>query len=255
MDEFHWYADRDRGVAWQVPLLTLPQARFLLMSATLGDVTLLRGGAHPPERPAHGHREVGGAAGAARVRLLRDPAGPDAGEARRRGQGARSTSSTSRRRTPRDSAQDFTSLNLCTREEKNAVAEAIEGFRFTSPYGPDVRKWLQQGIGLHHAGPAAQVPRARRAARPARACSRSSAAPTPSASASTCPSAPCSSPGSASSTARRPPSSPPATSTRSPGARDARASTTSASWWPRPPSTSIENLKLDEKAHGRARRS
>ena len=38
MDEFHWYADRDRGVAWQVPLLTLPQTRFLLMSATLGDV-------------------------------------------------------------------------------------------------------------------------------------------------------------------------------------------------------------------------
>src|SRR4030095_2846824 len=35
MDEFHWYADRDRGVAWQVPLLTLPRARFLLMSATL----------------------------------------------------------------------------------------------------------------------------------------------------------------------------------------------------------------------------
>src|SRR5574341_1914245 len=37
MDEFHWYADRDRGVAWQVPLLTLPKTRFLLMSATLGD--------------------------------------------------------------------------------------------------------------------------------------------------------------------------------------------------------------------------
>src|SRR5205814_1521425 len=39
MDEFHWYADRDRGVAWQLPLLALPQARFLLMSATLGDVS------------------------------------------------------------------------------------------------------------------------------------------------------------------------------------------------------------------------
>ena len=51
MDEFHWYADRDRGVAWQVPLLALPQARFLLMSATLGDVDLLRGGAHAAERP------------------------------------------------------------------------------------------------------------------------------------------------------------------------------------------------------------
>ena len=36
MDEFHYYADRDRGVAWQIPLLALPQARFLLMSATLG---------------------------------------------------------------------------------------------------------------------------------------------------------------------------------------------------------------------------
>src|SRR5207245_742924 len=51
-----------------------------------------------------------------------------------------------------DSAQDFTSLNLCTRDEKNAVAEAIQGFRFTSPHGPDVRKWLKQGIGVHHAG-------------------------------------------------------------------------------------------------------
>src|SRR5262245_55289943 len=39
MDEFPYYADRERGVAWQVPLLTLPQARFLLMSATLGDTT------------------------------------------------------------------------------------------------------------------------------------------------------------------------------------------------------------------------
>ena len=39
MDEFHFYADPDRGWAWQVPLLELPQAQFLLMSATLGDVT------------------------------------------------------------------------------------------------------------------------------------------------------------------------------------------------------------------------
>jgi hypothetical protein len=51
-----------------------------------------------------------------------------------------------------DSAQDFTSLNLATREEKNAVAAALEGFRFSSPHGPDVRKWLKQAIGVHHAG-------------------------------------------------------------------------------------------------------
>src|SRR5690606_2235717 len=39
MDEFHYYSDRDRGFAWQVPLITLPQTRFLLMSATLGDTS------------------------------------------------------------------------------------------------------------------------------------------------------------------------------------------------------------------------
>src|ERR1700746_2267957 len=39
MDEFHFYADPDRGWAWQVPLIELPRAQFVLMSATLGDVT------------------------------------------------------------------------------------------------------------------------------------------------------------------------------------------------------------------------
>src|ERR1700749_4501610 len=39
MDEFHFYADPDRGWAWQVPLIELPRVQFILMSATLGDVT------------------------------------------------------------------------------------------------------------------------------------------------------------------------------------------------------------------------
>jgi superfamily II RNA helicase len=42
MDKFHYYSDRDRGVAWQVPLLTLARTRFLLMSATLGDTTFFQ---------------------------------------------------------------------------------------------------------------------------------------------------------------------------------------------------------------------
>jgi superfamily II RNA helicase len=151
MDEFHWYADRDRGVAWQVPLLTLPQARFLLMSATLGDVSffeeeLTRRNGRPTavvksaERPVpldYAYSEI--ALAQTLEQLVAEGKAPvyvvhftqkDAA----------------------DSAQDFTSLNLCTREEKNAVAAALEGFRFTSPYGPSVRKWLKQGIGLHHAG-------------------------------------------------------------------------------------------------------
>ena len=42
MDEFHFYAEPQRGWAWQVPILSLPHAQFLLMSATLGDMTALR---------------------------------------------------------------------------------------------------------------------------------------------------------------------------------------------------------------------
>jgi len=50
------------------------------------------------------------------------------------------------------SAQDFTSINVCTRDEKAAIANTLEGFKFTSPYGPEIKKWLRHGIGLHHAG-------------------------------------------------------------------------------------------------------
>ena len=50
------------------------------------------------------------------------------------------------------SAQDFTSLKICTREEKAEIAARIAGFAFSSPYGADIRKWLRHGIGLHHAG-------------------------------------------------------------------------------------------------------
>ena len=41
MDEFHYYSDKERGVAWQVPLLVLPHTQFLLMSATLGDTSAI----------------------------------------------------------------------------------------------------------------------------------------------------------------------------------------------------------------------
>jgi superfamily II DNA or RNA helicase len=151
MDEFHYYADRERGVAWQVPLLTLPQARFLLMSATLGDTTffeeeLTRLNGRPTvavsstDRPVpleHAYSELplaktleslaaGGKAPVYVVHFTQLEAA--------------------------QSAQDFTSLNVCTREEKAALANAVEGFKFSSPYGPDIKKWLRHGIGLHHAG-------------------------------------------------------------------------------------------------------
>jgi superfamily II RNA helicase len=151
MDEFHYYADRDRGVAWQVPLLTLPQARFLLMSATLGDTTffeeeLTRLNGRPTvtiaskERPVpldYAYSELSLAVtleslvaqGKAPVYVIHFTQLEAA-----------------------QSAQDFTSINVCTREEKAAIGNAVEGFKFTSPYGPEIRKWLKHGIGLHHAG-------------------------------------------------------------------------------------------------------
>jgi len=151
MDEFHYYADRERGVAWQVPLLTLPQARFLLMSATLGDTTffeaeLTRLNGRPtvtvasPDRPVpleYAYSELPLAAtleslvaqGKAPVYVVHFTQLEAA-----------------------QSAQDFTSINVCTREEKNAIGATLEGFKFSSPYGPEIRKWLKHGIGLHHAG-------------------------------------------------------------------------------------------------------
>jgi superfamily II RNA helicase len=151
MDEFHYYADRERGVAWQVPLLTLPQARFLLMSATLGDtaffeeeLTRLTGrptvAVTSTDRPVpleHAYSELPLAK--TLESLVADGKAPVYVVHFTQLEAAQS-------------AQDFTSLNVCTRDEKAVIANTLEGFKFTSPYGPEIKKWLRHGIGLHHAG-------------------------------------------------------------------------------------------------------
>ena len=151
MDEFHYYGDRDRGAAWQIPLLTMPQTRFLLMSATMGDsaffeseLTRLNGrptiaiiSADRPVPLEFSYSEIPMAQTV--ESLLSSGKGPVYAVHFSQGEAAQS-------------AQDFTSINVCTREEKNAIAGAIVGFQFNSPYGPDVKRWLRHGIGLHHAG-------------------------------------------------------------------------------------------------------
>ena len=151
MDEFHYYADRERGVAWQVPLLTLPQARFLLMSATLGETTffeeeITRLTGRPTVTVSSLDRPVPLEFAYSELplaktleSLIADGKVPVYVVHFTQLEAAQS-------------AQDFTSINLCTREEKAALAAALEGFKFTSPYGPDIKKWLRHGIGLHHAG-------------------------------------------------------------------------------------------------------
>jgi superfamily II RNA helicase len=151
MDEFHYYADRDRGVAWQVPLLTLPQSRFLLMSATLGDtvffeqeLTRLTGrptvAVKSVERPVPlGFSYAESPLSLTLERLVEEGKAPIYLVHFTQLEAA-------------TSAQDFTSINLCSRDEKAAIAAAIEGVKFNSPYGPDIKRWLRHGIGLHHAG-------------------------------------------------------------------------------------------------------
>jgi superfamily II RNA helicase len=151
MDEFHYYADRERGVAWQVPLLTLPNARFLLMSATLGDTTFFEteltrltgrqtvavASADRPVPLEHAYSELPLAK--TLESLVADGKAPVYVVHFTQLEAAQS-------------AQDFTSINVCTREQKAAIASALEGFKFSSPYGPEIKKWLRHGIGLHHAG-------------------------------------------------------------------------------------------------------
>ncbi|HYV31772.1 MAG TPA: DEAD/DEAH box helicase, partial [Candidatus Binatia bacterium] len=151
MDEFHYYADPDRGVAWQVPLLTLPQTRFLLMSATLGDTAffeeeLTRLNGRPSITIASTDRPVPLEFAYSELALAKTLESLVA-EGKAPVYVVHFTQLEAAQ-----SAQDFTSINVCTREEKAALAHALEGFRFTSPYGPEIRKWLRHGIGLHHAG-------------------------------------------------------------------------------------------------------
>jgi superfamily II RNA helicase len=151
MDEFHYYSDRERGGAWQIPLLTLPKTRFLLMSATLGDTRffeaeLTRGNSRPTVTVSGRDRPVPLEFSYAETPLSQTVEGLVAGN-----QCPVYVVHFSQLEAA-ESAQDFTSINICTREEKAALAKALEGFKFSSPYGPEVKKWLRHGVGIHHAG-------------------------------------------------------------------------------------------------------
>lgn len=151
MDEFHYFADRDRGWAWQVPLLILARTRFLLMSATLGNtapieerITKLTGRdvahVHSDERPVpldFSYRET------PILETVETLLASDR-------QPIYMVHFT--QRDAAEQAQGLTSGQITDKEEKRALAEAIGGFRFDSPYGKDIHRFLKFGIGLHHAG-------------------------------------------------------------------------------------------------------
>ena len=151
MDEFHYYGDRDRGWAWQVPLLELPGSRFLLMSATLGDTAGLR-----RDLTARTGRDTALVASAERpvpldVEYRETPLHVSIEELLKSGRApVYIVHFTQREATAR--AQSLTSLKVLSADEKTAVKEAVGGFRFDTPIGKDLRRFVLAGIGVHHAG-------------------------------------------------------------------------------------------------------
>jgi superfamily II RNA helicase len=151
VDEFHYYSDRDRGTAWQIPLLTMPRSRFLLMSATFGDPTvfaerltrltkretrIVRSSERPvpldfgyAETPLH----------ETLARLVADGKSP-----------IYVVQFT--QRSCAEEAQNLMSQDFASKEEKKSIVEALRGARFDTTYGKDLQRFLRHGIGLHHAG-------------------------------------------------------------------------------------------------------
>jgi superfamily II RNA helicase len=151
MDEFHYYSDRDRGVAWQIPLLTLRHARFLLMSATLGETDFFE-----KELTRLNGRETVTIKSTERpvpldFRYSEDPIHEAIGKLIREGRAPIYIVNFSQA-SAAEVAQDLLSTDFCTKEEKKAISEALSGERFQSPYGKDIQRLLKHGVGLHHAG-------------------------------------------------------------------------------------------------------
>jgi superfamily II RNA helicase len=158
MDEFHFYADGQRGWAWQVPLLALPRTQFLLMSATLGDVSpiakdLTTRTSRPTAVVADAERPVPLSYSWSLQplhELLEELVATDRAPI----YVVHFTQASAIQR-----AQSLLSAKLSSREEREAIAEAIGAFRFTAGFGRTLSKLVRGGVGVHHAG---MLPRYRR---------------------------------------------------------------------------------------------
>jgi len=151
MDEFHYYGDPGRGVAWQIPLITLPRTRFLLMSATLGDTSRIE--RHLERQTVHGPSLVRNAERPVPLdwEYRETPLHETVYDLVTAGKSPIYLVNFTQRECA-EQAQKLTSMQLTSREERQALKEAIAGFRFDTPYGKEMRRFLSFGIGVHHAG-------------------------------------------------------------------------------------------------------
>ncbi|MEC5185079.1 superfamily II RNA helicase [Cryobacterium sp. MP_3.1] len=151
MDEFHFYSDPDRGWAWQVPLLLLPRVQFILMSATLGDVTDIAA-----DLSRRTNRDTAVVTGVERPVPLHyfyetTPVHETVEDLIKTGQApvyivhfAQAAAL--------ERAQALSSVKVVTKEQKEAIAELIGEFRFTTSFGKTLSRLIRMGIGVHHAG-------------------------------------------------------------------------------------------------------
>ncbi len=151
MDEFHYYADRERGMAWQLPLLCLESTTFLLMSATLGDLRVITDGLVALTR-----REVAVVRGRERPVPLEfeyreTPLHETIADLVTTGRAPIYLVNFTQRGAA-DEAQNLMSVDLSSKAEKEALRAALTGARFDSPYGKELQRFLRHGIGIHHAG-------------------------------------------------------------------------------------------------------
>nr|WP_306482407.1 DEAD/DEAH box helicase [Corynebacterium riegelii] len=151
MDEFHYYSEPDRGWAWQVPLLELPKAQFLLMSATLGDTQWLQDDL--TERTGRTTSYVGGSERPVPLdfHYVFTPVHETIEELMADGKAPIYIVHFSQREAT-ERAQALTSMTFVTAEEKARIAEEIGDFRFSTTFGKTLSKLVRRGIGIHHAG-------------------------------------------------------------------------------------------------------
>src|ERR1700690_4010133 len=158
MDEFHYYGDRERGIAWQIPLCVLKQATFLLMSATLGDTTAIE-----KKIADFTGREVASVRGAIRPVPLdfeyrESQLHETIAELIKLGRAPIYLVNFTQRAAAEE-VQNLMSVEVISKPDKEAIKKALTGERFDSPYGKELQRFLRHGIGLHHAG---LLPRYRR---------------------------------------------------------------------------------------------
>lgn len=158
MDEFHFYADPQRGWAWQVPLLELTRPQFIAMSATLGDTTVFR--KQWTDRTGRPTVEITDAQRPVPleydyvVDTLQDTVERLLSEGRHPIYIVHFS-----QKDAVDTASALSDRKLISPEIRSQISREISTVSFTKGFGQTLRGLLTHGIGVHHAG---MLPRYRR---------------------------------------------------------------------------------------------